>query len=422
MNPFDKSKYLERFKKIRKQSIDLCKPLAVEDFVAQPVVDVSPPKWHLGHTSWFFEALILENHVNDYKQFDQCYGYLFNSYYNTVGDRVERPNRGHMTRPTVEEIIKFREYVDKMMIRFVDKKGDSIDENLAYVLELGLQHEQQHQELLITDLKYILGLNPLFPMYREFIEEKENPGESINESYIQMEEGIYEIGYTGNDFCFDNELSRHKVYLHPFQFMDRLVTNEEYLEFIEDGGYSRFNFWLSEGWDWVKKHDIHMPLYWHKIDHKWYQYTLSGLEEIKPNDPVTHVSYFEADAFASWRGKRLLTEAEWEVASQNYEPAPHAESNFVENENFRPLPAEISKLQLMGDVWEWTGSAYLPYPGFKTSDGAIGEYNGKFMVNQMVLKGGSCATSRDHVRNTYRNFFHPHLRWQYTGIRLAESL
>jgi ergothioneine biosynthesis protein EgtB len=343
MIPLDKKTYIEKYKRIRKQTIEFCKPLAVEDFVAQPVVDVSPPKWHLGHTTWFFEALILENYIKDYKIYDQCYGYLFNSYYNTVGDRVQRPNRGHMTRPTVEEIIKYREYVDEQMVRFVEKIRN-IDKNLAYLLELGLQHEQQHQELLVTDLKYILGLNPLFPVYKEFIEKDEGFGK-LNNGYIVVEEGIYEIGYAGQNFCFDNELSRHKVYLNPFQFMDRLVSNQEYMEFIEDGGYSRFNFWLSEGWDWVKKQDIHTPLYWHKIDHKWYHYTLSGLEEVKPDDPVTHISYFEADAYASWKGKRLMTEAEWEVVCLIHEHDPHKDSNFVENENFRPLPgSSLSKL------------------------------------------------------------------------------
>ncbi len=421
MFPFDKNAYLERFSKIRKQTINICKPLAVEDFVAQPIVDVSPPKWHMGHTTWFFEALVLENYLQDYKDFDHRYGFLFNSYYNTVGDRVQRPDRGHMTRPTVEEIIHYREYVDEKMIHFIKSESEKIDEHLSYILELGLQHEQQHQELLVTDLKYILGMNPIFPVYKDYIEEVPD-SKDTEVKFINVEEGIYEIGYQGNNFCFDNELSRHKVYLNPFRFMERLVNNGEYLEFIEDGGYSRFNFWLSEGWDWVKKQDIHAPMYWHKIDHKWYHYTLSGLEEIKPDDPVTHISYFEADAFASWKGKRLLTEAEWEVVCQINEPLPNKDSNFVEKENFRPLPCKNGKMQLLGDLWEWTGSAYLPYPNFQKSDGAIGEYNGKFMVNQMVLRGGSCATPKEHIRNSYRNFFHPNLRWQFTGIRLAESL
>lgn len=421
MYPFDKKTYLKRYAAIREQTVNICKPLAVEDFVAQPVVDVSPPKWHMGHTTWFFEAIVLNNYSDSYKEFDHRYGYLFNSYYDTVGDRVQRPNRGHMTRPTVQEIIQYREYVDEMMIKFINNELKEVDKDLAYILELGLQHEQQHQELLVTDLKYILGMNPIFPVYKDYIESNKTALKD-KASYIAVDEGIYEIGFDGSGFCFDNELGRHKVYLNPFKFMDRLISNGEYLEFIDDGGYQRFNFWLSEGWEWVKQQDVHAPLYWHKIDNKWCHYTLSGLEEIKSDEPVTHISYFEADAFASWKGKRLLTEAEWEVVSQLHERIPDKESNFVENENFRPLQCPKDGIQLMGDTWEWTGSAYLPYPGFKKTDGAIGEYNGKFMVNQMVLKGGSCATPRDHIRASYRNFFHPYLRWQFTGIRLAESL
>jgi len=421
MNNFDVKSYIRNFHKVREQTINLCKPLAVEDFVAQPIVDVSPPKWHLAHTTWFFEALVLENFSDNYQVFDKYYSFLFNSYYNTVGDRVQRPNRGNMTRPTVEEIIKYREYVDEKVVEFLSIKETEIDKSLAYILELGIQHEQQHQELLVTDFKYILGMNPLFPPYKDFLG-KETKSVDSTGKYISIEEGIYEIGYTGDQFCFDNELATHKVYLNPFQYMNRLSTNKEFLEFIDDGGYSRFNLWLSEGWDWVKEHDIHAPMYWHKMDNKWYHYTLSGLEEVNLNDPVTHISYFEADAFASWKGKRLLTEEEWEVVCKMKEPNPGIKSNFVESENFRPLQVVDNLQQLMGDVWEWTGSAYLSYPNFKKSEGAIGEYNGKFMINQMVLRGGSCATPREHIRPTYRNFFHPHLRWQFTGIRLAESL
>ena len=412
--------FIKRFQSIRTQTIELCKPLAVEDFVAQPVTDVSPPKWHLGHTTWFYEALILENYDDQYKEFDKRFNYLFNSYYESVGDRVQRPNRGYMTRPTVGEIIKYREYVENSLIRFLKHNADKIDESLEYLLELGLQHEQQHQELLVTDFKYILGQNPLFPVYKEYI-----PGEddTINDkvNFLDVEEGIFEIGYKGNEFCFDNELGVHKVFLHPFRFQDRLITNREYMEFIAEGGYLRFNFWLSEGWEWVKMNNVIAPLYWHQIDNAWFVYTLSGLEEVNPDDPVTHISYYEADAFARWKGKRLLTEFEWEVAAMKYETAPVNGSNFVENGNFRTLPPFKGTRQMFGDAWEWTASAYLPYPGFKEAEGAIGEYNGKFMVNQMVLRGGSCATPVKHIRPTYRNFFHPHLQWQFTGIRLASS-
>lgn len=420
MKTEDMNRFIKQFQDIRKQTIELCKPLAIEDFVAQPVSEVSPPKWHLGHSTWFYEALVLENHVDKYKEFDKRYNYLFNSYYESVGDRVQRPNRGFMTRPTVEEIIKYREYVEDQLLRFVRKNPDKIDDSLEYILELGLQHEQQHQELLITDFKYILGQNPLFPVYKEYIPaEDEINNTKVN--FLDVEEGVYEIGYKGKDFSFDNELGVHKVFLHSFRFQDRLITNKEYLEFIEEGGYRRFNFWLSEGWDWVKMNDIFAPLYWHQIDNSWFVYTLSGLEELNPEEPVTHISYYEADAFARWKGKRLLTEFEWEVAARKYELDPGNGSNFVENGNFRALPPAKDTIQMFGDAWEWTGSAYLPYPGFKEAEGAIGEYNGKFMVNQMVLRGGSCATSVKHIRPTYRNFFHPHLRWQYTGIRLAES-
>jgi len=321
----------------------------------------------------------------------------------------------------VGEIIKYREYVEDSLIRFLKKKPDKIDDSLSYILELGLQHEQQHQELLVTDFKYILGENPLFPVYKEYIPaEDDNNNTKVN--FLEVDEGIYEIGYRGKEFSFDNELGVHKVFLHPFRFQDRLITNREYMEFIEEGGYRRFNFWLSEGWEWVKMNNIFAPLYWHQIDSAWFVYTLSGLEEVNPDEPVTHISYYEADAFARWKGKRLLTEFEWEVAAMEYEPAPLKGSNFVENENFRALPPEKGTRQMFGDSWEWTASAYLAYPGFKEAEGAIGEYNGKFMVNQMVLRGGSCATPLQHIRPTYRNFFHPHLRWQYTGIRLAESV
>jgi ergothioneine biosynthesis protein EgtB len=420
MNTENINQFIKRFKDIRKQTIELCKPLEVEDFVAQPISDVSPPKWHLGHTSWFYEALILENYDDDYKEFDKRFNYLFNSYYESVGDRVQRPKRGFMTRPTVSEIIRYREYVEEHLLKYLKRNPDKIDKKLEYILELGLQHEQQHQELLITDFKYILGQNPLFPVYKEFIPREENMQNS-KVNFIDVEDGIYEIGYRGNGFNFDNEQGIHKVFLHPFRFQDRLVTNREYLDFIEDGGYRRFNFWLSEGWEWVKINNIFAPLYWHQADNTWYVYTLSGLEELNPDEPVTHISYYEADAYARWKGKRLLTEFEWEVAAMKYEPGPGEGSNFLEQGNFRALSPNNGSKQLMGDVWEWTGSAYLPYPGFKEAEGAIGEYNGKFMVNQMVLRGGSCATSAKHIRPTYRNFFHPHLRWQYTGIRLAET-
>ncbi|GGI25438.1 ergothioneine biosynthesis protein EgtB [Pedobacter mendelii] len=379
----------EKYLSIRKHAEQLCEPLQIEDYVVQPVVDVSPPKWHLGHTTWFFETFILIPYSTSYQVFNEDYNYVFNSYYETVGNRVIRTDRGNLSRPSVNEVYQYRHYVDDAMVSFLST------EILSEVLELvilGFNHEQQHQELLLTDIKFILGNNPLFPVYDS--NKKETISEHINNSnMLTVSEGIYEIGYNGNDFCFDNELNRHKVYLNEFEICSNLVSNESYLDFINDGGYQNFNFWHAEGWDWVNTNKINAPMYWHLIDGKWMNYTLQGLKEINLNEPLTHISYYEAYAFASWKGMRLPTEFEWEVAAKNFN---------------------------WGERWEWTESAYLPYPGFSKAPGAIGEYNGKFMVNQKVLRGSSIATPAEHSRITYRNFFHPHLRWQYTGIRLAK--
>jgi ergothioneine biosynthesis protein EgtB len=379
----------EQYEKVRQRSEELCKPLKTEDYVVQPVVDVSPPKWHLGHTTWFFETFILEPNLRHYKVYDPDYNYVFNSYYETVGARVIRTDRGNMSRPTVEEIYKYRAYVDKAMASLFTKK---ISHELEETIILGLNHEEQHQELLLTDIKYILGHNPLFPAYSSnVIDNKE--GKASKNDLISVPEGVYEIGHTGNDFCFDNELGRHKVYLQQFEIAKQLVTNREYLEFMKDGGYDNHNLWHSEGLDWVRNNQVTAPMYWYFIDGEWQNYTLAGLEPVDMKDTLCHISFYEAAAFAEWKGMRLATEFEWETASE--------------------------KLN-WGKRWEWTNSAYLPYPGYKKAEGAIGEYNGKFMVNQMVLRGASEVTPPGHSRNTYRSFFHPHLRWQYTGIRLAK--
>ena len=363
------------------------KPLSVEDHLSQPIIDVSPPKWHLGHTTWFFETFILKKFKPDYQEFDADFNFLFNSYYESVGDRLLRDMRGTMTRPALEKVYVYREYVDLEIIQFL--KGQP-DPEAQQLLELGLNHEQQHQELFLTDFKYILSVQPFFPVYdKSFVEGKT---EEVKSS-ITIEEGIYKIGHKGNNFCFDNELSRHKVYLNSFQISPRLVTNGEWIDFIEDGGYSNFKYWHAEGWDWVKREKINAPLYWHNIDGKWKRFSLAGLEKINPSEPVAHISYYEAYAFAEWSGNRLPTEFEWEAASDKFK---------------------------WGQRWEWTESAYLPYPGFSKAEGAVGEYNGKFMVNQMVLRGASVGTSPGHSRKTYRNFFHPHLRWQFTGLRLVK--
>jgi len=404
-----------RFSKVRAQSIDLCSTLKTEDHVVQPVVDVSPPKWHLAHTTWFFENFVLVPHKINYNPFHKDYCYLFNSYYENVGNRVIRPNRGFMTRPTVDEVMLYREYVDQQMFEYLD--NENIEPSVLDVLALGLQHEQQHQELLIYDLKHILGINPLFPSYRN-LKTPECNYRGMN--WLEVPEGIHDIGFEGHGFCYDNELARHKVYIHKCEIADRLVTNGEYLEFMQDGGYKKFNFWLAEAWDWVCNNQEKSPMHWHFIDGDWYEFTYGGLKPINEHAPVTHISYYEADAYARWKGLRIPTEFEWEVAAYIYQPNPSDDDNFVDKRLFSACsPVNENHYQLFGDLWEWTASAYLPYPDFKIADGAIGEYNGKFMINQMVLRGGSFATPQDHIRRTYRNFFHPHLKWLLSGIRLA---
>jgi len=379
---------VDEYLKIRKYSEQICEPLQTEDYVVQPIVDVSPPKWHLGHTTWFFETFILKPYSAGYREFNEDYNYVFNSYYETVGARVIRTDRGNLSRPSVNEVYQYRAYVDEAMTKLL---ACAVDEKLMDLLLLGFNHEQQHQELLLTDIKYILGNNPLFPVYSRDWKDKSDEVSSVD--MINISEGVYEVGYQGDGFCFDNELSHHKVYLQDFSISTSLVTNEEYLGFITAGGYQNFIYWHAEGWDWVKNNEIKAPLYWSEINDAWFNYTLHGMQHIDFKAPVTHISYYEAYAYASWKGMRLPTEFEWEIAARQFS---------------------------WGKRWEWTESAYLPYPGFNKAPGAIGEYNGKFMVNQKVLRGSSVATPPGHERLTYRNFFHPHLRWQFTGIRLAK--
>ncbi len=411
-----------RYFSIRQRTKDICHPLYLEDYSAQPIVDVSPPKWHLGHTTWFFENFVLISGKKGYKPFDPGYLFLFNSYYEGAGERLAREERGTLTRPPVEEIYNYRSYVDEEMMELLESPPESITSKVLGIIELGLQHEQQHQELLVTDIKYILGINPLFPAYQEFLPDEGIPlAEHPLENYIEIPEGIYEIGHKGDGFCFDNELNRHKVFLQAFSLMDRLITNQEYLEFMESGAYSNFKYWLQEGWQWVKTNNINAPHYWQKSGNEWFCFTLKGLMKVNLFEPVTHISYYEADAFARWKGKRLLTEFEWEAAANILYTDIPENTNFLEDVHLQPMPRNNFSSQMFGDAWEWCCSAYLPYPGFKADDGAIGEYNGKFMISQMVLKGGSCATPKSHIRHSYRNFFHPDKRWQYTGIRLAET-
>lgn len=410
---------LERFRSIRQQTQQLCTPLHEEDYVVQPIADVSPPKWHLGHTTWFFETFLLIPYLKHYKVYHPDYAYVFNSYYESLGSRIIRTSRGNLTRPLVQEIYAYRTYVDQFIEKLLE---NNFSQEASQRMELGLQHEQQHQELLVTDIKYILGNNPLFPAYQSFPSYRPSAKLAFQPAYTEVPEGLYQIGYAGADFHFDNEKGTHQVFLHPFRVRNQLVTNGEYLEFIEDGGYRNFQHWLMEGLEWVKQHDIRAPLYWYDLEGEWYQYTVQGLRKLWADEPVTHISMYEASAFAQWRGQRLLTEFEWEAACQQTNATIPKEANFVETKHFHPVSGSATNNQFFGDTWEWTNSAYLPYPYYQRPTGALGEYNGKFMINQMVLRGGSCATPRDHIRTTYRNFFHPDKRWQFTGIRLGESI
>lgn len=380
----------QQYQTIRQKSEEICHPLETEDYVIQPIPDVSPPKWHLGHTTWFFETFILKPYKSGYEEFNPEYNFVFNSYYETVGKRILRTDRGNLSRPSVTDIYSYRRYVDWAMLKlFEETRGR---ENILELVTLGLNHEQQHQELLLSDIKYIFGHNPLFPAYSKSPVLKETAPKKEDEM-ISIKEGVYQIGYDGEGFYWDNEKGVHKVYLNKFEISRQLVTNGEYMKFIQEGGYSDFKYWHSEGWDWVKANQIKAPLYWHLKDDIWVNYTLNGLQEIKSDDVLCHISYFEAYAFANWKGMRLPTEFEWEAAA--------------------------AKLD-WGTRWEWTESAYLPYPSYQKADGALGEYNGKFMVNQHVLRGASVATPQGHSRITYRNFFQTGARWQFTGIRLAK--
>ena len=384
LNP---EKLLDKFLLVRSKTEAICEKLKKEDYKIQPALFVSPPKWHLGHSTWFFEQFVLSAYSAGYQVFDKDFSFLFNSYYNNVGTRVLRPNRGNMTRPAVDEIYAYRKYVSDTMVHFISQCNEQA---ILLIIELGINHEEQHQELLAYDIKYILGTQALFPQYSNNFQLK---AEDYQQKWIGVEAGIYEIGADKLSFCFDNELNRHKVHLNNFQLSNKLVTNAEYLEFIEDGGYKNFNLWHADGWDFIQENSIIAPLYWHHYGNQWQGYHFDGLKPIELNLPVMNISLYEAYAFAEWKNCRLATEAEWEAASDKFN---------------------------WGQLWEWTGSAYLPYPGFNKAAGALGEYNGKFMINQMVLRGASIATAPNHSRKTYRNFFHAENRWQFSGIRLAK--
>lgn len=423
---------LADFVAVRSFSEKLCQPLSTEDFNLQAIAETSPAKWHLAHTSWFFETFILKKFHSDFAPFNSRYEYLFNSYYNSIGEQFPRPQRGLLSRPSVEEVYQYRQFVTQKISDLVNQLSAQEHNQLSQVLSLirlGINHEQQHQELLLTDLKYNLFQNLLHPAYRETGKSSayDLPVKPIK--WIQFDSELVSIGTDIKDeaikqdsFAYDNEVPKHKFYRHQFLVASRLITNGEYLAFIEEGGYQDPQYWLSDGWDAVRKHQWQAPLYWFKKNGDWFVYTLNGVKAINLNQPVAHVSYYEADAFARWSDARLLTEQEWESIT-NEQSVEKDISNFVENDVLHPIPSKgFDGLQQMyGDVWEWTSSAYSAYPGFKRAAGAVGEYNGKFMCNQYVLRGGSCVTSRSHIRKTYRNFFYPDARWQFSGIRLARN-
>lgn len=409
---------IERFNTIRSHTELICSPLQTEDYVVQPIADVSPPKWHLGHTTWFFENFLLVPFLEQYELFHPSYNYVFNSYYESVGARVLRTDRGNLSRPTTDDVYAYRAYVNEQMNLLLGRK-ELITDEVKFILEMGINHEQQHQELLVYDIKYILGNNPLFPAYTSQVVAKEQR-KAAPLLFKSIDEGVYTVGHEGDNFHFDNEKGAHKVYVNPFKISNRLITNKEYLDFMEAEGYTSFEYWLAEGWDWVKNNHICAPEYWHKVDEEWMNYTFEGLTAIDWEAPVAHISFYEADAYARWRGYRLPTEFEWEVAAK--ELGSLDERNFSDGLSFNLNIQEGASSHYFGNLWEWTGSAYRPYPNYETPDGALGEYNGKFMVNQHVLRGGSIATPMDHFRITYRNFFHPHLRWMLSGFRLAKSV
>jgi len=404
----------DRYAAVRRATVDLTRALTPEDMVVQSMPDASPAKWHLAHTSWFFEHFVLQAHLPEYPLFHERYCYLFNSYYYTVGAMHARPSRGLLSRPTVAEILKYRSHVDAHIAKLLLTRAG--DPAIAALITLGLNHEQQHQELLLTDIKHLFSCNPLLPAYQKA---RERPrGASTPLQFFSHAGGIGETGYAGNAFCFDNELPRHSTLIPPHAMASRLITNTEYRDFIKDGGYTTPALWLSDGWATVQREGWQRPIYWQEDLQS--EFTLAGVTPLAPNAPVVHVSAYEADAFARWAGARLPTEFEWEAWTHSME----MEGNLLEAGYLHPLPGAVPHsrpVQMCGDAWEWTQSAYAPYPGFKPAAGSIGEYNGKFMCNQLVLRGGSCVTPKTHIRASYRNFFYPDARWQFTGIRLAKD-
>jgi ergothioneine biosynthesis protein EgtB len=429
---------MEHYSAVRQQSIALCRGLHAEDMTPQSMPDASPIKWHLAHTTWFFETFLLMPQLSGYRNFDESYQYLFNSYYESVGKQYSRPERGLITRPTVDQVFAYREYVDTAMLALLDQNHSELNE----LVTVGLHHEMQHQELMLTDLLHLFSLNPSFPIAMSSVNETGIATRVSELSWSDYDGGLFDAGASndrntdgasegisygssndfGYDFSYDCERPQHQSFLTPFRIANRTVTNGEWLQFMDDNAYSNSLLWLSDGWAARNRTDWRAPAYWHKRNEQWHQFGLDGLKALDLNAPVSHISYYEAQAFATWSGKRLPREHELEFCAQ----ATKIHGNFVEQKNWRPQAinsdAPTGLQQLYGDVWEWTQSAYLPYPKFKAENGALGEYNGKFMANQFVLKGGSCATAKAQMRASYRNFFYPHQRWQFSGLRLAEDI
>lgn len=408
---------IERYRTVRARSEALCAPLEAEDYCIQAMESVSPPKWHLAHVTWFFEMFILVPYAKGYRMLREEYAHLFNSYYETAGTFFPRPQRGMLSRPTVQEVYDYRYHVDGALLDLLSNVPEQHAADIRQRLQLGLEHEIQHQELLLMDTRYNFSINPLHPVYHRI---EPPPAASVPAmGWQEFPAGIVEIGHSGDAFAYDNERPLHKTYMQDFRLATRLVNNAEYLAFIEDGGYERVDLWLSDAWRTIKEQGWQAPLYWFKQDRDWMHFDLTGAHALRLNEPVSHLSYYEADAYARWAGKRLPSEAEWEHAAS----AQPIAGNFLDNGLYVPRPAQQSGMtQLYGDLWEWTQSAYLPYPGFKPLPGTLGEYNGKFMCDQMVLRGGCCVTAQDHMRVSYRNFFRAADRWMFSGLRLAEDI
>jgi len=409
---------LANYLAVRSETERLCAPLEIEDYGIQTQAFVSPPKWHLAHTAWFFETLILKPYAKNYKIYHPIYAELFNSYYDTIGVYHARPERGLLSRPTVNEVYQYRAYIDEQMAKLLSEANHPYKKDIEFRTSLGLNHEQQHQELLLTDIKHIFAYNPLKPTYQQHTETPTN--KFTTQKWIPFSGGVKEIGFNDEGFSYDNECPRHKVYLNDFQIASRLVTNGEYIEFINNKGYEDADLWLSDAWKIINQENWTCPLYWENIGNEWWHMTLSGMRRVDLNVPVCHISFYEAAAYARWIGKRLPTEQEWEIASESVA----IKGNFRESQILHPSSAieDDSLQQMFGDAWEWTQSAYTPYPGYHQQNGPLGEYNGKFMSSQIVLRGGSCVTPENHIRASYRNFFYPQERWQFSGIRLAEDV